>query len=105
MKHSVPHDLSLETAKKAATAALDAYSARFAEYNPTITWLSDHLAEVEFKIKGVGLKGTFSILPSSIDMDMSVPFLLRMFQQKAADVVESEINKWISKARAGELDG
>lgn len=103
MKHSVPHDLSLETAKKAATAALEAYSARFAEYNPTISWINDYLAEVEFKIKGVGLKGSFAITPSSIDMDMSIPFILRMFQQKAVDVVESEINKWIGKARAGEL--
>lgn len=103
MKHSVSHDLPLDTAKKAATAALEAYSARFAEHNPTISWLNDYVAEVEFKIKGVGLKGTFSILPSSIDMDMSIPFLLRMFQQKAVDVVENEINKWIGKARAGEI--
>jgi hypothetical protein len=101
MKHAVAHDLSLESAKKAATAALEAYSARFAEYNPSITWLNDYLAEVQFKVKGVSLKGTFAILDKSIEMDMEVPMLLRMFKQKAIDVVEGEINKWIDKARTG----
>ena len=104
MKHSVPHDLSIEMAKKAATAALEAYSARFAEYNPTITWANENLAEVAFKVKGVGLKGTFEIKPESIDMDMEVPFLLRMFRQKAVDVVEGELIKLVDKAREGKLD-
>jgi hypothetical protein len=29
--------------------------------------------------------------------------LLRMFKQKAIDVVEAEIKKWIDKARAGQV--
>lgn len=103
MKHSVPHDLPIETAKKAAAAALEAYSARFAEYNPTLSWVNEHLAEVAFKVKGVGLKGSFEIKPTSIDMDMDVPLLLRPFRQKAVDVVEGEIKQWLDKARAGQI--
>ncbi len=103
MKHAVPHDLSMESAKKAASAALEAYKARFAEYNPTITWVKENFAEVSFKAKGVTMKGSFEILADRIEMDMEVPFLLRMFKQKAIDVVEGEIRKWIDKAKGGQL--
>lgn len=103
MKHSVPHSLPLDAAKKVAQHAIDAYRARFAEYNPTVNWVSDQLAEVSFKAKGVSLKGTFEILADRIDMDMEVPLLLRMFKQKAVDVVEGEIKKWLAKAESGQL--
>jgi hypothetical protein len=103
MKHAVPHDLSMESAKQAASSALEAYKARFAEHNPTISWVKDNLAEVSFKAKGVGMKGTFEILSDRIEMDMEVPFLLRMFKQKAIDVVEGEIRKWVAKAKDGQL--
>lgn len=103
MKHSVPHSLPLDAARKVAQHAMEAYQARFAEYHPTITWISDHLAEVSFKAKGVSLKGSFEIFADRIEMDMEVPLLLRMFKQKAVDVVEGEINKWLAKAKSGEL--
>jgi hypothetical protein len=103
MKHAVPHDLSIDAAKQAASAALAAYQQRFADYHPTITWVNDTLAEVNFKAKGVTMKGSFEILADRIEMDMEVPFLLRMFKQKAIDVVEGEITKWVSKAKSGQL--
>lgn len=103
MKHAVPHDLSIDAAKQAASAALAAYQQRFADYNPTITWVNETLAEVNFKAKGVTMKGSFEILPDRIEMDMEVPFLLRMFRQKAIDVVEGEITKWVTKAKTGQL--
>ena len=103
MKHAVPHDLPKPLAKKAADAALQAYSARFAEYNPQITWTDEDTAEVCFKAKGITLKGTFEIHPGEVCMDMEVPLLLRPFRQKAMDVVEGEIRTWIGRAKAGEL--
>jgi hypothetical protein len=103
MKHAVPHDLPIEAARQAASAALQAYQARFADYQPTITWLNDTNAQVMFKAKGVTLKGSFEILADRIEMDMEVPLLLRMFRQKAIDVVEGEITKWVAKAKSGQL--
>ena len=103
VKHAAPHDLSMESAKKAASAALEAYKARFAEYNQSISWAKENLAEVSFKAKGVTIKGTFEIFADRIEMDMEVPFLLRMFKQKAIDVVEGEIRKWVDKAKGGQL--
>ena len=103
MKHSVSHDLSFDLAKKAATKALESYQARFADYEPTISWEGDRRAEVTFAVKGMNLKGAFDILDDRIDIDMEVPLLLRPFRQKALDVIEGEITKWVAKARTGEI--
>jgi hypothetical protein len=103
MKHSVPHDLDLDQARAVTDKALEAYTAKFAEYNPNVKWLSDTQAEVEFKAKGVKVKGEFTLADDRIDVDMQVPMLLKVFQKKAIDVVEREIRKWIEKAKNGEL--
>ncbi len=103
MKHTVTHDLPPELARKAADAALKAYASRFADYDPRVSWTSDTAAEVAFSAKGVTLKGTFAILNDRIEMEMEVPLLLRMFRQKALDVIEGEIVSWIQKAKAGQL--
>ena len=103
MKHLVPHDLPIEVAKKAADAALQAYRTRFPEYDPQVSWTGPTTAQVEFKAKGIGIKGVFDILPDAVAMDMEVPLLLRPFKQKAMDVVEAQIREWIEKAKRGEI--
>lgn len=103
MKHTVPHDLPPDLARKAAEAAIHSYTERFAEYHPTVQWISDQLAVVAFKVKGVVLKAKVELHPNAIAADMDVPFLLRMFTGKATEVIDGEIQKWIGKAKAGEL--
>ena len=103
MKHSVPHDLGLEMAKRAAEAAFASYAERFAKYKPTATWTSPSHADVSFSAKGITLKGVLEVLPSSIDMDLDVPFLLRPFKDRALGAVDREISVWIQKAKRGEL--
>jgi hypothetical protein len=102
MKHSVPHSLPIDAARAVAQKAIEAYQARFSEYHPTVRWVNDQIAEVSFNAKGVTLKGTFEILADRIDMDMEVPLLLRMFKQKAIDVVEKEIKSWLARAHEGQ---
>ncbi len=103
MKHGVPHDLGMEQAKKAAQAAFASYSERFAKYRPTATWTTDDRAEVSFTVKGVTLRGVLEVRPTSIDMDLDVPFLLRPFKDRALGAVDQEINRWIEKAKRGEI--
>ena len=103
MKHRVPHDLTLDLAKKAADRARQSYRERFPEYDPQDTWADEKTAHVEFKAKGMSMKGIFEILPDAVEMDMEVPLLLRPFKQKALDVVEKQIVEWIAKAKRGEL--
>jgi len=103
MKHTVPHDLPFELAKKAADEALKSYRTRFPDYDPRVTWSDDKTANVELKAKGMTLKGVFEILPDAIAMDMEVPFLLKPFKAKALEVIEEQIRAWIAKAKNGEL--
>ena len=103
MKHTVPHDLGLEQAKKVAQAALDAYSAKFPEYSPETKWVSDTKVQLSFKVKGVSLSGGVEVSATTIDLELNVPFLLKPFQGKAVEVIEREIQKWIGKAKEGKL--
>lgn len=103
MKHSVPHDLGKEAAKRAAIAAFDAYKARYAKYNPTATWTTDDRADISFTAKGITLKGVLEVQPKSIDMDLDVPFLLRPFKDRAMSTINQEITQWIGKAKRGEI--
>ena len=99
MKHSVPHDLGQERAKKVAESALSAYSEKYANYQPQVTWKGPNRAEIAFRVKGMSLSGSLEVFDRSIDLDIEVPFLLRPFKSQALGVIESEINTWIKKAK------
>ncbi|MEM9193399.1 MAG: polyhydroxyalkanoic acid system family protein [Myxococcota bacterium] len=104
MRHAVDHDLDLPTARRVADKAWESYSTRFAKYDPTIDWVTDHKAKVGFTAKGISLKGELELKAKAIEMDLDVPFLLRPFKSKAISVIDEEIRKWVSKAKNGELD-
>ena len=103
MKHEIHHGLEPDLARKAIDEAMKAYSARFAEYNPTFEWKSDTKGELGFKAKGVTVSGDIEIVGAKIFVDLEVPFLLRVFKGKAMDVIDREVKKWVEKARNGEL--
>jgi hypothetical protein len=103
MKHAVHHDLNPELAKKAAEKAWESYSERFAKYQPRAHWTSDSHADISFSAKGIALKGALDLAPGQIVLDLDVPFVLRVFRKQAVDVIDREIQKWVGKARAGEI--
>ncbi len=103
MRHAIAHDLSLELAQKTARAACEHYKQRFAKYEPSIVWQGDERAEVSFRAKGLSIRGKVDVAPASLVVDIDVPFLLRPFQGRAVEIVERELNRWIAKAKAGEI--
>jgi Putative polyhydroxyalkanoic acid system protein (PHA_gran_rgn) len=103
MKHSVSHDLGKERAKQVTEAAWNSYSAKFSKYTPTIKWLSEDRAQIGFNAKGMSLEGSISLQPTTIDLELDVPFLLKPFQKMAVGVIEEEIKEWIGKAKNGAL--
>lgn len=103
MKQVIPHDLDMSTAKRVVDRAFAEYKARFPDYQPSLTWSSDQQAKVSFSALGKTLNGAMLIEPKSIEMELDVPLLLRPFQKKALEVIEEEVNRWLAKARAGEL--
>ena len=103
VKHKIEHDLDLDLAKRAVNKAMEGYSERFADYNPCFDWVSDMQGRFSFKAKGVSVKGELEILPSLIQVDVDVPFLLRMFKGRAIEVIDKEVRKWVERAKNGEI--
>jgi Putative polyhydroxyalkanoic acid system protein (PHA_gran_rgn) len=103
MKHEIAHDLEANLAKEVAKHAFDAYRQRFADYNPTLHWIGEQDARIEFNVKGMKLHGSIGIRPRAIELDLDVPFVFRLFKGKAIDVIEREVRNWIGKAKRGEL--
>ena len=100
MKHSVPHDLGQERAKKATESALSTYAEKFAKYSPKTSWTSPTHATISFSVKGMNLSGSVDVKDKTIDLELDVPFLLRPFQGQAISVIEGEIKAWLAKEKA-----
>jgi hypothetical protein len=104
MKHIIPHRLDPAMAKKATEKAFSVYQERFTEFSPKADWVTDQRAEISFSAKGLTLEGAIELRPTEIELELDVPFLFRPFKNKALGVIEEQIQEWIGKAEAGELD-
>jgi hypothetical protein len=103
MKHLVHHGLGQERAKQVADSALKSYADKFSQYSPRSTWVSPTKADISFNVKGMTLNGALEIRDKDYELDLDVPFLLRPFKGTAMSVIEQEIQKWVSKAKSGEV--
>ncbi|MFW2389223.1 MAG: polyhydroxyalkanoic acid system family protein [Polyangiales bacterium] len=105
MEHIIKHDLSPELAKKAADKAAEHYTKKWEKYDAKSTWVSDDKAEITFRVKGVNVAATVEMQPGQAVLEMDkVPLLLRPFKNMALDVVQRTIEKWMIRAKNGELD-
>ena len=96
MKHTVPHTLDDDLAQRAVRQALESYSERFAEYSPQVNWAASDRASIRFSVKGMTLSGSVGLKPRNIELDLDVPFVLRVFKKKAISIIEREIRKaWL----------
>jgi hypothetical protein len=103
MDYSVKHDLGKDKAKQVTEAAYNSYKERFAKYSPTADWVGPYSCDITFTAKGIKLRGNLSVTDTTVDMDLQVPLLLRPFKKMALGIVSDEIEKWIAKAKAGEI--
>lgn len=104
LKHRIKHDLGLELARKATLRALESYRDQFPEASPEGRWLNPDRAQVAFTVAGKRLKGQVDVAREFIDIELDVPLLFRPFQNQAMAVIEEEIEAWLAKARAGDLE-
>jgi hypothetical protein len=103
MEHRISHDLTQEQARKAVRRAVETYTERFAKYVTETKWVNDDEVHVAFNAKGAKLAGQLKLVPNAIVIDMDVPLLLRPFKGKAVEVVEEQVQKWVQRARSGEI--
>jgi hypothetical protein len=103
MKKTIDTGLNVADSKRALTGAMDAYKARFAEYDPRFNWVSDTRGEFGFTAKGIEIGGNMEIRDNEVDVEMEVPFLFRIFQGRAMDVIREQIDLWVGKVKRGEV--
>jgi hypothetical protein len=103
MKHIINHSLGQELARKTISAAWNEYQWRFSKYNPILNWNSENLAAVGFNAKGLRFNGTFEIKSDRIEVELDVPLIMRPFKGLALGAVEREVERWISKAKTGQI--
>lgn len=103
MKHVIRHGVSQAQAKQAIETAISVYARKFPEYQPRTLWKSDSRAEVSFKVKGMTLTTNIEIRPETIESDMDVPFIFLPFKSRALKAIDSEVQKWLARAKAGEI--
>ncbi len=104
MKHDIPHNLDPDLAKLAARKAAEAYGKRFAEYDYRARWVTPERVELGFSVMGKRLEGVMTVHPKRLELEMDVPFMFRVFQGKAIQIIEKEARQWLERARRGELD-
>lgn len=103
VKHDIRHDLELNLAKLAARKAVEAYGERFADYDFHSRWIDETKVELSFAVAGKRLDGNILVRTDALALSLDVPFVFRVFKNKAIDIIEREAKKWIAKAKAGEL--
>jgi len=105
MKHRIAHDLSLDLARRATRAALDAYKSSFPQFSPGGRWTSDDRAEVWFVTPVGRIEGAVTVETSAVLLALDkLPWAARPFRRQAVRIVEDEVKLWIDKAKKGELD-
>ena len=105
MKHRIAHDLSLDLARRATRAALDAYKESFPKFSPGGRWTSDDSAEVWFVTPVGRIEGVVTVEATAVLLTLGkLPWAARPFRRQAVRIVEDEVKAWILKAKNGELD-
>lgn len=93
----------MDLAKLAAQKAVEAYAERFADYDFRSNWVDDTRVDLSFAVAGKRLDGSMVVRSDAMALSLDVPFVFRMFKNKAIDIIEREARKWIDKAKNGEL--
>ena len=104
MKYVAKHGLSDRArARTVVEKAYEVYKVKLADHRPTLTWQTPDEAKLGFSAVGKAIEADIRITDTEVRIEGDIPFLLRMFQGKIEKVLGSEIEKWLEKARAGEI--
>jgi hypothetical protein len=104
MKYVVKHQLDdLGRVKTVIEKAYESYAKRLADYSPRINWRDDRNAAVDFTVMKKKIEANFAITDDEVRIEGNIPFLFRPFQGRIEKVIGEEVEKWLAKARAGEI--
>jgi hypothetical protein len=104
MKYSVQHALpDRDRVRVVVENASAAYQERLSDYRPTLTWESSDRATIGFTVMSQSIKAVVEFDDHELRIDGKVPLLFRPFEKKIEGVIAREMDKWLDKARSGEI--
>jgi hypothetical protein len=104
MKYVAKHQLDdLARVKTVIEKAYESYAQRLADYKPRIKWNNDRQAVVDFTVMSKKIEANFDITDEEVRINGQIPFIFRPFQGRIEKVIGEEVEKWLAKARAGEI--
>jgi len=104
MKYSVKHGLpNRKQVRTCVGRAYESYEVRLSEYKPALRWEAEDRATISFTVMSQTIKAAVHFDEEELHIDGKVPFLFKPFEKKIEGVLSSEMEKWLAKARAGEL--
>jgi hypothetical protein len=104
MEYSVEHGLDDRSrVREVVEKAYGSYKDRLADYHPSMTWVDDSKAKIGFRVLGKSIEVFLIVGEKTVEMTGDLPFMFRPFQKKIVSVIGREVEKWIAKAKAGEL--
>lgn len=104
MKYSVQHGLpDRQRVRVVVEKAYVAYEERLSDYKPALSWESDDRATIEFTVMSQSIRALVEFDDDELRIDGKVPLLFKPFQKKIETVLGREMDKWLEKARQGEL--
>lgn len=104
MKYSVQHGLPDRSRVRAVVEkAYGAYQQRLSDHKPRLEWVADDRATISFTVMSQSLAANVEFDDQELRIDGKVPFLFKPFEKKIQGVLSSEMEKWLTKARNGEL--
>ena len=105
MEYVAKHGLSdLDRVRSVIDHAYDAYRKRLADYHPSMKWVDERHATVSFRALGKTIEAKFAVTDEEVRVNGDIPFVFRPFQGKIERVIGQEVEKWLAKARAGEIE-
>lgn len=104
MKYSVQHGLpDRSRVRVVVEKAYVAYEERLSDYKPKIQWQSEDRATISFTVMSQTINASVELDDAELRIDGKVPFLFKPFEKKIEAVLGNEMNKWLEKARKGEI--
>jgi hypothetical protein len=104
MKYVVKHGLADRAKVRGVVEkAYEAYKTRLADHQPSLRWKGADRGEIEFTVLRKTLTVDVAIDDRELRLEADMPFLFRPFQGKIERVLGEEVQKWLTKARAGEV--
>jgi hypothetical protein len=104
MKYVAKHGLpDRSRVRLVVDKAYEVYEVKLADYKPKLAWKSDCEGVLSFAVLGKSLTVEIHITDAEVRFEGDMPFLFRPFQGKVERVLGEEIEKWLVKARAGEI--